>query len=196
MSWDTWELAPDLLGGELSSSLAQLSVLQDDTLCKGPFTISTAADYPAAPWPLTEDMLFSPGQNVAWLQNLNMDFFWCIVRNPAVAVPSSSAVQLSSQTRFRMTVYKMVGKCYRKDSRAWFDTFTPHCEAYDQHNMFSNGFTVHAGKMWSMTAVVFDSTGTMLMMEFHHRGMACHMLKMETWPLHLQQKLEYKLGRR
>ncbi len=198
MSWDTWDLAPDLLGGELPSSpVAQLTFLHDETLSKGPYTISTEADYAAgtASWPLTEDMLFSPGKNVVWLQNFNVDFFWCIIRDPAVALPA--AVQPSSQTRFRITVYKMVGWHYKRDTRIWFNTVAPHCEAYDQHTLFSNGlFSVHAGKVWSMRSVVFDCTGNMLMAEFNHRGMANHMMKMETWPLHLQQQLEFKLGRR
>jgi hypothetical protein len=200
MTWENYERATpptDLLDLEQSSCPAGLTMLNDAVLGRGPFAINTLQDYEAstASHPLSEDMLFDPGSNIAWLQNLNLDFLWALVRAPSV--PAGPAVQPSS-TQGRITLYKIVGRVSRRNSMAWFRTTTPHVEAWDQTAamMGKMHFHVHAGKYWSMKSTVFSSTGKMLMMELECRKMSNHVIKMDRVPGDLVARLESRLGRR
>ena len=167
-------------------------MLDPTVLAAGPYTIWTVTDFeqrvPGTEMcTLSQDSLFKPGENVVWFQNLNHDFLWAFVRNPAHIRHSSPAIQL----------FKIVGKVYKKDTRAWFWTTTPHVEAYDQEQsmMGVDYFNVHAGKIWKLKSVVFDYRGQIIVVEFVARMMMNHMIKMETVPFQLTQRLEKKLGR-
>jgi hypothetical protein len=187
LDWETWDDA------DKRSSSAAVRMLVPEILGAGPYTILTTGDYTnneakAAKFPLTPDSLFKNGQNTVWFQNLNMDFFWVFVRLPAHQQYSGPSLQL----------YKIVGKAYRRDSRCWFQTTRPHVEAYDQPvaMLGPTHFNPHAGKLYSLKTVAFDSLGQIIILEFHNRLCLNHMVKMETVPPELLQQLEARIGRR
>jgi hypothetical protein len=173
----------DLLNLEQSSSPAGLTmlnnnVLNNNVLGQGPFAIITLQEYEAsaASYPLSKDMLFDPGSNIAWLQNLNLDFMWALVH--ALSIPAGPAVQR------RNTLYKIVGQARRRNSTARLRATPQHVEAWDQTvaTMGEKHFHTHAGKYWSMRSCVFSSTGKLLMMELECWKMINHVIKMDRVP--------------
>jgi hypothetical protein len=187
MNWDNWDDA------DRRSNSAAVRMLNPEILAKGPYAILTVGDYEnkvpeAQQFKLCDDNLFKPGENIVWFQNFNLDFIWAFMRNPAMVRFSSPAIQL----------IKIVGRPHRKDTRAWFQTTHPHAEVWDQPaNMIGEmHFNVHAGKMWSLKTVAFDSVGQIIIIEFKHRLMLNHMVKMDTVPPELSRALETRFGRR
>ena len=173
--WSDWDKGLD--------NPAQLTMLDPNRLSRDVYTF---VDFRSRAVPVVPEMLFDQDETTSWWQNLDLKFFWVLVRLPM------------NQTCVwpPLNLHKVVGEVSTKEDLNWFVTQHPFVENHTQPQLCSADtfYLVVGKKTWNLDTAVLHRGCKILVAEFsYNNGQKTHMCKMSDVPGYLKNVLTSKL---